>query len=98
MTENENPDSGIAFDTGYDPQSDKSNHEKYGNILFVDGSVRASVGANWPTTIAYYGSPADGNITMSEGGTYNGTNVIPTQTDGYVMCNDSGQSTSGKGD
>ena len=98
MTENENPDSGLAFDTGRDPKSGKTNHEKYGNILFIDGSVRASVGANWPTTIAYYGSPADGDISMSVGGTYNGTTVIPTQTDGLVMCNDTGGAASGDTD
>ena len=56
MNETCNPDSGLAFDAGYEVASTKPNHDKYGNILFVDGSARASVGGTWYTTIAYYGN------------------------------------------
>ncbi len=55
MNETCNPDSGLSFDVGYDIASKKPNHDKYGNILFVDGSARASVGNTWYTMIAYYG-------------------------------------------
>ena len=88
MTENENPDSGLAFDSGWDPTSKKSNHEKYGNILFIDGSARAAVGANWASQIQYYGTMADGNIIMSgtaATGTFDSQNRIPTQLDGSVL-------------
>lgn len=87
MTENENPDSGLAFDTGYDPKSTKSNHEKYGNILYVDGSARAAVGANWSASIAYYGTrDSGGAIKMSgETTTFDSTSVIPTQDDKGVV-------------
>lgn len=88
MTENENPDSGLAFDSGYTPQGAKSNHEKYGNILFVDGSARAAVGVDWGTQISFYGTKIDGNISMSGKANFvtnNGT-VVPTQLDGGVAC------------
>ena len=75
MNENDNPDSGLAFDVGaLGDSSAKSNHEKYGNILFVDGSARGAVGASWMTEIKYYGSPDNGTSiakaddTASEGG------------------------------
>jgi len=55
MNETCSPDSGLSFDVGYDEASTKPNHDKYGNILFVDGSARASVGGTWYTTIEYYG-------------------------------------------
>ena len=55
MNENDSPDSGMAFDCGFEIASEKPNHEKYGNILFCDASVRASVGITWYTAIAYYG-------------------------------------------
>jgi prepilin-type N-terminal cleavage/methylation domain-containing protein/prepilin-type processing-associated H-X9-DG protein len=55
MNETCNPDSGLSFDAGYEIASQKPNHDKYGNILFVDGSARASVGGSWYTTIEYYG-------------------------------------------
>lgn len=87
MTENENPDSGLAFDSGYDPTSNKSNHEKYGNILFVDGSARAAVGADWGAQISFYGTqtPGSGGISMNGGManfvTSGSTLRIPTQLD-----------------
>ena len=91
MTENENPDSGLAFDSGYDLTSKKSNHEKYGNVLYVDGSARAAVGANWGSQIAYYGTMKSKTaINMSAGVTYNSTDRIPTQSDTAVGCNASG--------
>jgi prepilin-type N-terminal cleavage/methylation domain-containing protein/prepilin-type processing-associated H-X9-DG protein len=55
MNETCNPDSGLAFDVAFEIGSQKTNHEKYGNILFVDGSARASIGTTWYTTIEYYG-------------------------------------------
>lgn len=56
MNENNSPDSGLSFDTAKDPKSSKSNHDKYGNVLFVDGSVRPAAGEQWFRTIQYYGS------------------------------------------
>ena len=94
MTENENPDSGLAFDSGYTPQGAKSNHEKYGNILFVDGSARASVGANWGAQISFYGKAQDGDIIMSGTSTNfktdSGTLKIPSQIDGGVAVTSAG--------
>ncbi|MGN0873141.1 MAG: DUF1559 domain-containing protein [Victivallales bacterium] len=55
MNENFNPDSGLSFDVGDSTTDGKSNHEKYGNILFVDGSARASVGVDWTSAINYRG-------------------------------------------
>ena len=92
MTENENPDSGLAFDSGYDPKAKKSNHENYGNILYVDGSARAAVGANWGSQISYYGTTtAGGAINMSGGGgNFDSTTRIPTQNDAGVNCSNAG--------
>lgn len=56
MNENNSPDSGLSFDTAYDMKATKANHDKYGNVLFVDGSVRPSAGEKWFSTIQYYGS------------------------------------------
>lgn len=86
MTENENPDSGLAFDSGYDPTSNKSNHEKYGNILFVDGSARAAVGADWGAQISFYGTGTSGAAINMNGGIANfvtsgSTLRLPTQSD-----------------
>ena len=62
MNENDNPDSGFAFDVGaLGASGGKSNHEKYGNILFVDGSARASVGVDWADAIKYCGDGANGD-------------------------------------
>ena len=55
MNENENPDSGLSFDVGKSNNADKSNHEKYGNILYVDGSARAAVGVDWTGQIKFRG-------------------------------------------
>ena len=56
MNENDSPDSGMAFDAGYETASKKPNHDKFGNVCFVDGSVRQYAGDNWQASIAYYGS------------------------------------------
>ena len=58
MNENDSPDSGMTFDCGYEIASTKSNHDKYGNICFVDGSVRNFAGDTWQTNISYYGKVA----------------------------------------
>lgn len=58
MNENDSPDSGLTFDVGYDIASTKSNHEKYGNVCFVDGSARNFAGDNWASNIQYYGDTA----------------------------------------
>jgi prepilin-type processing-associated H-X9-DG protein len=48
MTESDSPDSGMAMDLGDNQgQSNKPNHEKYGNIMFLDGSVRSASGTLW---------------------------------------------------
>ncbi len=54
LNENDSPDSGLSFDT-YDVASTKSNHDKYGNICFVDGSVRNYAGDSWSEKVAWYG-------------------------------------------
>ena len=58
MNENDSPDSGLTFDVGYEVASKKSNHEKYGNVCFVDGSARNFAGDNWASNIQYYGDTA----------------------------------------
>ncbi len=71
MNENDSPDSGLTFDCGYEIASKKSNHDKYGNICFVDGSVRNAAGDNWGATIAYYGVKAattEGTLPVMYGG------------------------------
>ena len=55
MTENDSPDSGLTFDCGYEIASAKANHDKYGNICFVDGSVRNYAGDSWASNVQYYG-------------------------------------------
>ncbi len=59
MNENDSPDSGLTFDVGVEIASNKANHDKYGNICFVDGSVRNYAGENWANNIAYYGETND---------------------------------------
>ena len=70
MTENESPDSGFTSDCGAYGQSSslKSNHEKYGNIAYIDGSVRAAAGVEWAAEIKYYGAKdgAPTNIAMNQ--------------------------------
>ena len=56
MNENDSPDSGLTFDCGYEIASTKSNHDKYGNICFVDGSVRNFAGDTWQVNISFYGT------------------------------------------
>ena len=56
MNENDSPDSGMAFDCGNEIASQKPNHDKFGNVCFVDGSVRQYAGDNWQSNIAYYGT------------------------------------------
>ena len=60
MTENDSPDSGLCFDVAIEIASAKSNHDKYGNICFVDGSVRNTAGANWVNSIEFYGQDSPG--------------------------------------
>ena len=59
MTENESPDSGFSSDAGCYGSGAKSNHEKYGNIAYIDGSVRAAAGLEWAAEIKYYGENQD---------------------------------------
>lgn len=50
MTESDSPDSGMAMDLAKGAstaQGTKPNHEKYGNIMFLDGSVRSASGITW---------------------------------------------------
>ena len=55
MNENDSPDSGMIFDCGYELVSSKTNHDKYGNICFVDGSARGEAGETWTSKINFYG-------------------------------------------
>ena len=64
MNENDSPDSGMSFDAGKEKNSSKSNHDKYGNVCFVDGSVRNYAGDNWSANIAYYGTTTTDLPTM----------------------------------
>ena len=56
LNENHGADSGLAFDIGASTSGAKSNHDKYGNILYVDGSARASTGNIWFKDIKYWGT------------------------------------------
>ena len=56
LNENHGADSGLAFDIGASTSGSKSNHDKYGNILYVDGSARASTGNIWFKDIKYWGA------------------------------------------
>ena len=56
LNENHGADSGLAFDIGASTSGSKSNHDKYGNILYVDGSARASTGNIWYRDIKYWGA------------------------------------------
>ncbi|MBO4633528.1 MAG: hypothetical protein J5858_16550, partial [Lentisphaeria bacterium] len=69
MNENDSPDSGMSFDCGYEIASGKSNHDKFGNVVFVDGSVRQYAGENWASNIAYYGvsTTSAGTIPLKTG-------------------------------
>ena len=67
MNENDSPDSGMAFDCGYETASQKPNHDKFGNVCFVDGSVRQYAGDNWQSNIAYYGTTTTAVPNMQSG-------------------------------
>jgi len=88
MNENNSPDSGLSFDTAYDPKALKANHDKYGNILFVDGSVRPEAGDFWFKKIDYWGTTDSampsfsGATTMAFPG--GAVSAIPTQKDGVL--------------
>lgn len=70
MNENDAADSGLAFDVALDIVSNKANHDKYGNILFIDGHVAGNAGDSWSEKIAYYGeTAAETDVPqMSDGG------------------------------
>ena len=96
MNENDSPDSGMSFDCGYEIASAKSNHDKFGNICFVDGSVRQYSGDNWSSNVAYYGATAPtaiDNVKMSGSGTcvfyYQsgnaGQSTVPCNNDGSLL-------------
>ncbi len=84
MNENDSPDSGFSSDVGVAGKSGTSNHEKYGNIAYIDGSVRASAGADWATAIAYYGDPADGGINKANGDQVFSGSEPPCNDDGSL--------------
>ena len=80
LNENHGADSGLAFDIGSASSSKKSNHDKYGNILYIDGSARASTGNTWYKDIQYWGATTglDGSATSNLfGGTLAPTNLNP---------------------
>ena len=88
MNENDSPDSGLAFDVGaLADGSNKSNHEKYGNILFVDGSARGAVGAEWFKEIQYYGNATDpGTKSGTAGGLFqNSAGNYPSNNDATLI-------------
>ena len=68
MNENDAADSGLSFDVAKDIASNKANHDKYGNILYVDGHVSGHAGDSWYSNIKFYGlnvSVANGVPSMS---------------------------------
>ena len=85
MNENDSPDSGFSSDVGVAGISGTSNHEKYGNIAYIDGSVRASAGAEWATAIAYYGNTDDGDINKAAGGQVFSSSEPPCNDDGKLV-------------
>jgi prepilin-type N-terminal cleavage/methylation domain-containing protein/prepilin-type processing-associated H-X9-DG protein len=56
MNENDAADSGLSFDVAIDKASTKSNHDKYGNILYIDGHVSGHAGDSWYSNIKFYGT------------------------------------------
>ena len=93
MNETDSPDSGLSFDVGYDIASTKPNHDKYGNILFCDASVRASVGATWYTAISYYGNATSTDQVPPSTGKGAQFPGVSTQnaTSGYYPVNTNGK-------
>ncbi len=91
MNENDSPDSGMIFDCGYEQVSKKSNHDKYGNICFVDGSARGEAGENWTSKINFYGkTDSTSTFPSMSGGTSSGsftkaTATAPTNTNGKLV-------------
>ena len=88
MTENESPDSGFTSDCGAYGQSSslKSNHEKYGNIAYIDGSVRAAAGLEWAVEIKYHGEKADmTTINLAKNATVFNSENPPTTDDGKLV-------------
>ena len=91
MTENDSPDSGMSFDAGYEAASGKANHDKYGNVLFVDGSVRNYAGDGWSVNINYYGK-CDSSETLpymnlGKGNVFN-VSTPPKNTNGLLLAAD----------
>ena len=88
MTENDSPDSGISFDAGYEAASGKANHDKYGNVLFVDGSVRNYAGDGWSVNINFYGkcdsSSKLPNMNIEKGNIFN-VSQPPKNTNGKLL-------------
>ena len=86
MTENDSPDSGMIFDCGYEAVSSKTNHDKYGNICFVDGSARGEAGETWTSKIAYYGTNVTTELPKMNGGSVftKATADAPKNTDGKL--------------
>ncbi len=91
MNENDSPDSGLTFDVGKELASGKANHDKYGNICFVDGSVRNYAGENWANNIAYYGQVKAGGNTPSKAVT--GTSAPGNLKSTALPVNDQGNLT-----
>ena len=92
MNENDSPDSGMTFDCAYEIASQKANHDKFGNICFVDGSVRQFAGENWATNIAFYGETAASKTdiptmakTSSTGAFKNEAGSRPSNEDGALV-------------
>lgn len=73
LNENHGPDSGLAFDVKEAASSGKANHDKYGNILFIDGSARGIAGATWFKDIKYWGD-STGVESSAEGPLFEGSN------------------------
>ena len=86
MTENESPDSGFTSDCGAYGGTDgsKSNHEKYGNIAYIDGSVRAAAGVEWAAEIKYWGAAGASttNLSMNQA-----SSQVFGSADGKRPCN-----------
>ena len=88
LNENHGADSGLAFDIGASTSGSKSNHDKYGNILYVDGSARASTGNIWYKDIKYWGDKT-GLEDSSKGELFDDATKPPTN----IWTNTAGQLT-----
>ena len=92
MNENDSPDSGMAFDCGFEAASQKPNHDKFGNVCFVDGSVRQYAGDTWSANIAYYGNVSTAAFPTMQADkglrfkyTSGANNTVPTNIDGILL-------------